>query len=715
MFPRKLHLVIPALLLVPILILMPAIAAANIRAHALADADATKEKAMTRLANEAATISLQDQQALATAIEGHISRQLEELRKRYQTASKHLQQEVGYTAPWISMGKTFWSGEEEASRYFQKMIDTSVAKADISAYREKMGGELQAATVGDATKAYQRYRENFNKILFDSIDETAMLGPLTKALVQELIARVEVTSRQLSVQDKVVDSKEISNLPLASMAALTAIIGARIARSLALTLGENTLIRSAGRYVGALLLGPLAPFALAGSVLYDIFNARSNTFDTLNKTMWASYHDLQQKYAARDFIRGLAQATVAGLEQQLQTDRRATRIELDRFFDGFLVQAKSPGYAEFIAGKNLDDMVKGFKMVAAAFGRDLIDVPYPLKYELASDLGVERGSAMLQKHGQDFVSLYSHQSKAVSQIIQNKRYPDIIADILQDSNSNAALLFYKRSLDRFGTLDDPQTDALILVHQLHPTLRPDDVNKDALTILGANASQLASIKRQAPQIAATTVEWVLRGQMSATLMKRLVSHSDAALLLSLPVQLGPDAASALLSAANEDQLVDFIKTFSTVGGALPNTPAVELLREDGPGHLKAYREGGRRTVTARHTLLKEYGGKIPEEADRTLQWLMAYTSVNAVHKSTIDNLRTIGIPGGLPNVLAIPTASMVMATGLIGPILIVLLFLGGTALAVTRFVFRIPLPFPRRRAIAEREMINVTHLSKRND
>jgi hypothetical protein len=670
---------------------------------------------MTRLANEAAHILPKDQQALATAVERHITRQLDELRKRYATASEHLQHEVGYSTPWWGAGIRLWSGPEEAGRYYQKIVNDAVAKANISAYRERMGEDLQTATTAEATKTYEEYRKRFNSILFDSIHETAMLGPLTKDLVADLIARIQVTSRDLAIQEGLINFKDVKNTPVATTAVITAIIAARIARSLALSLGESTLVRSIGRYAGAIFLGPLAPFALVGSFLYDLWNARTNTFETLNKGMWASYYDLQQQYAAPDFIRGLTQATVAGLEQQLQTDRRATRIELDRFFDGFLAQARSPGYAEFIAGKNHEDMLKGFKMVAAAFGRDLIDVPYPLKYELVSDLGVERASAMLQKHGQDFVGLYSRQPKSVSQIMQNERYPDIIADILHDHDPNAALLFYKRSLDRFGTLTPAQADALTLVRQLHPTMRPDNFNKDALTILGANAPQLAAIKRQAPQIAATTVEWVLRGQMSATFMKRLVSHSDAVLLLSLPIQLGPDAASDLLSAATEDQVVEFIKAFSTVGGALPNTPAVELLREDGPGHLKAYREGGRRTVTVRHALLKEYGGKLPEEADRTLQWLMAYTSANTVHKSTIDNLRTIGVPGGLPNILAIPAASMVMATGLTGPILIVLVFLGGTTLAVTRFVFRVPLPFPlRRRRIAERPMINITQLSKRD-
>ena len=43
-------------------------------------------------------------------------------------------------------------------------------------------------------------------------------------------------------------------------------------------------------------------------------------------------------------LANLTAATIAGLEQQLQTDREVTRVELDRFFDGILIQAQSPGY-----------------------------------------------------------------------------------------------------------------------------------------------------------------------------------------------------------------------------------------------------------------------------------------------------------------------------------------------------------------------------------
>jgi hypothetical protein len=57
----------------------------------------------------------------------------------------------------------------------------------------------------------------------------------------------------------------------------------------------------------------------------------------------------------------------------------------------------------------------------------------------------------------------------------------------------------------------------------------------------------------------------------------------------------------------------------------------------------------------------------------------------------------------------------VAATGLLGPVVIVLVLLSVGGLAIARVAFRIALPFPlRRRRITKRPMINVTQLSKRN-
>jgi hypothetical protein len=315
------------------------------------------------------------------------------------------------------------------------------------------------------------------------------------------------------------------------------------------------------------------------------------------------------------------------------------------------------------------------------------------------------------------VDLYSRERRAVTDVMRNPRYAEIMLDVFSDSQPTVA--FYKHSLDRLGSINAQQTKALILIHQLHPTKNADEINKDALTIIGASASRLAAIKTQNPQAAAATVDWVLHGQMSGMLLKRLAAHGHAATLLSLPLYLGPDTVTQMLGVADETTILKFLADFTAPGES--HARAMAYLREDAAGHLKSYTTspgGGPKAVLARHTLLQEYGGTIPAKADRTLHWLLAHTSVehDQIHKSTIENLHAMGIPGGVvPIFVAIPTARMVAATGLLGPVVIALILLSIGGLAIARVAFRVALPFPlRRRRIAERPMINVTQLSKRS-
>jgi hypothetical protein len=355
--------------------------------------------------------------------------------------------------------------------------------------------------------------------------------------------------------------------------------------------------------------------------------------------------------------------------------------------------------------------------VAAAFGDDFVDIPIDVKYELVSDIGAQKAGDMLQAHGQAFVELYSRERRAVTDVMRNPRYADIMLDVFSDERPTVA--FYKQSLDRLGSLDAQQTGALILIRQLHPTKKAEEINKDALTIIGASASRLAAIKTQNPQAVAATVDWVLHGQMSGTLLNRLTAHGHAVTLLSLPLYLGPDTVTQMLGVADETTILKFLADFTAPGES--QARAMAYLREDAAGHLKSYATtpgGGPKAVLARHVLLQEYGGTLPAEADRTLHWLLAHTSVehDQIHKSTIESLHAMGIPGGIiPIAVAIPTARMVAATGLLGPIAIVLVLLSAAGLAVARVAFRVALPFPLwRRRIAERPMINVTQLSRRN-
>jgi hypothetical protein len=694
----------------------------NARALALSKADATKAKALSRLDTEVASISQKDQKLFADRMNAAIEHELKTLRRSYNKASAYLEGQIGYGTPWKSIGISFWHGEEAAQRFLQGKIDAAVAHADLPAQREKLGEALEAALLENATAQYQAYRAAFNDILYKTVAETGGLGRLTKDLVKGLIARIDATSHELAVKEGIVDTHVAMPLPIGAMAVLSAILAARIAQSLEIMGGRTAATRVAGTRLASLLLGPLSWIAFGVVTIAEIWNARTNAFEASNKALWQSYDDISRELTQPAFVRDMTKATVAGLEQQLETDRRAARIEIDRYFRGMLVQARSPGFEQFIEGRSEEDALKGFQQVAAAFGDELVDVPMHVKYELANDIGVLKAGSMIQKYGQTFVDLYTQDRKALTDVMRNPRHAEIMLDVTQSEKPGVALSFFKQSFDRLGSLDAQQTDALILVRQLHPGKRPEETNKDALTVLGENAGRLAAFKTQNPEAMATLVDWVLQGQLGGTLLQRLTRHGSASTLLSLPLYLGPDAMLALLVAANEDTLVQFVKDFTRPGTPIASSEAVSLLREDGPGHLKAYAApsgGGPHAVIARHTLLQEYGGKLPPDADSTVHWILANTSVDAtsIHKSTIDNLRALGIPGGaIPRILAIPTAVMVASTGLVGPILVLLVFLGGVGLAVSRFVFRLPWPLSRRRPLlAEpvRPMIDVSGLPRR--
>jgi hypothetical protein len=305
MLPRKLHLVIPALLLVPILTLMPALAAASPpspRALALANADATKSAALARLDSEATHISRADQARLADKITRAIEAELNTLRTSYDSASVHLESQIGYGTPWWSAIQRLWNGPEEAQRVFQEKIDASIAYTGLPTRRDKAVAAIDAALLDAATAEYQSYRATFNKILYDTISESGGLGVLTKDLVKELIARIDQTSHQFAVKEDLVDALAAMPSPTASLAALSGIVMARIARSVALTAGQRYAARTVGQSLLSVLAGPVGWGFLAAATAYDIWYARDKAFEECNKVLWQSYHSFAKAY--RDAMLG---------------------------------------------------------------------------------------------------------------------------------------------------------------------------------------------------------------------------------------------------------------------------------------------------------------------------------------------------------------------------------------------------------------------------
>jgi hypothetical protein len=685
----------------------------ELRARAKLEADSIKSKALSRLQTEATYIPEGRKSRFRDAMKFAMERQLQALHERYVTAEAYLQAQIGYGTPWYATWQGFWNNEEAAAKVFQDIIEAAVDTAQIPQAREQMQQELTATLTDNVLALYKNSRQTFNDILYQAIEEKGLLGPLTPDLFKELVQRIDTTSQQLAVQEGVVDAGAVSAFPKMAVQALGLILIGRIAQIMLSRVGVQIgLEKAIGGRLASAFFGPLAWVAIAGSTLYDIISVRSKAVQKCKDAVWKSYTDTSEQLLSDTSLRDMTAAVTAGLEQQLKTDQKAAKIEIDRFLDAFLVQAESPGYLDFAQSRDKPEALRAFKQVAAVFGRDLAEVPFFTKYELTTDIPVDRAQPMIKAHGKAFMDLYQRHPDALKTVMQNERYARIASDVFRHPDSGAVLLFYKEALDRFGNLDANASDALILLRQLHPTKQ--DFHKDTLVILGAVHDRMAAIAQQDPQLAATVVEWVMQGQMSASLMKKLAAQSDASLLFSLPVQLGVEPFIQIMKVSNEDTLLRFVRDFTAGGGRLDQSQAMMLLREDGPGHLLLYTQTGRnpRAVLARHTLLQEYGGRFTPEVEDTLRWLVRYTSVEP-HRGTIESLQTIGIPGRWPDAMARPMASMVSSIGLI-PSFIVLAIGAGAVLLIPVGMLRfrlLRLPFRRRKALAyrsDRDLINVT-------
>jgi hypothetical protein len=106
------------------------------------------------------------------------------------------------------------------------------------------------------------------------------------------------------------------------------------------------------------ITGPIGTAILLGSMLADIYKSKNTAISACKEALWNTYRATEQAYTG-PVLANLTAATIAGLEQQLQTDREATRVELDRFFDGILIQAKSPGFLPFVESRDRAEALKG--------------------------------------------------------------------------------------------------------------------------------------------------------------------------------------------------------------------------------------------------------------------------------------------------------------------------------------------------------------------
>ena len=429
---------------------------------------------------------------------------------------------------------------------------------------------------------------------------------------------------------------------------------ARLALRLGLRTGGKLLAKGLAAKSLAVWLGPLAWFAIGIAVWWDLDEARTKKIKAAQNALRQGYATIESQMLTGEFLDDAAAAAVEGLEQQLQRDREAARTLLDDFFRGLMVQAQSPGYAAFVEGRDEEEGVRALKKVSAAFGTRLAaEVAFGLKYELASRIEAAPAGALIGRHGIGFVELFSRQPETVARLAAHPRHPELFQHVLHANDPDAEMLFFARSLDRFGTLDEAQLEALVLTRLLHPAKRPEDIGKPALTVLGGAADQLDALARHRPEAAARVVDWTLRGMVSGALLKRLSERAERERLFAVMTELGPDTFERAFATAGSPTLLAFVGDFTASwdAGPLAGSQAMALLRADPQGYLRAYaREegGGKRAVEARHALRQAYGTSLSADTERRLHWLLVHTGFDQrdLTKTAMEDLRTAGIPHG---------------------------------------------------------------------
>jgi hypothetical protein len=281
---------------------------AQLRAKALADVDAIKQTALLRLAHEGTHISALQQQQFMQALRQMIDAQLALLKQRYDAASTSLEAQIGYGTPFYAWWKSWWNSQEEAQRVFQDKIDAAIAQAGIPAQREQMNATLEAALLDQATALYAQSRTTFNQILYEAIQETGLLGPLTHDLVQELIDRVDLASYQLAVQEGRIDPHAAIASPTVTGAVLATILTARIAQTLAVQFGVRFLAGGVVAPVLEIVTGPIGLIVLGLSTIKDIYNAKTNAIEACKQHLWQSYHALERLYTSPEFLTSVTDA-----------------------------------------------------------------------------------------------------------------------------------------------------------------------------------------------------------------------------------------------------------------------------------------------------------------------------------------------------------------------------------------------------------------------
>jgi F0F1-type ATP synthase membrane subunit b/b' len=631
---------------------------------AMADAEGRRSRALARIDAAIATLGADARQAL----EQRLARQMEEALRPVRAAVDAARAEIDRT---VGFSDAFSAEERE-----RKLRD-ALARAGIDAALDTLPRDIRERVAREIGVVHDRGSAQLNQVLREEFADP--LGPRAGAvLLADLSDRLTRAARDRLGELPRPDAAAAPHLPTGPLAAGGA---ALIARRVVMGPAAGLIGRALGRSAAVFALSPgkatgagiaidagIAALSLGAFVLESGDATRMAMRDALDAWFAAEVAAPLRDPAMTQLV---ARAGIAGVEEQLRRDRDAAAEVVARAYAGVFEQMRSPGFAGFAARAEEAALRQALFAVPSVFGAEFVELDYATKLELALRIvPTDLARLLVRRHGRAFVALFRAHPHETAAVASMTDAPRAFAHIVASADPEAELLLLSQAIDRLGALDGPQTAALILARRLAPAAPVGRLGADGLVRLAAVAGPLEAAAASRPAEAARLTEQVLDGSLPPPLLLRLLGRTGTPALLDLLDAIGSRRLEALLGIAPVDDIQRYL-------ASVPEAP--RLLLADGPGSLRFFdlpTGGGLRAVLARERVRQGAGGSLEAPAEASLHWLLARTDLPAesMDLGLVRNLSAFGIPGPLwPDGLAVPLAGIVARTGLIAPLLGLLL------------------------------------------
>jgi hypothetical protein len=219
------------------------------------------------------------------------------------------------------------------------------------------------------------------------------------------------------------DTGGVEGLPLAIPLAGAAAIAIR--RLIMSRLGNQLARRLTGSLIGRALGRAATYFAISPGkytgfgVLFDvgvsvvtllamIVQGGQTTRDALKEKLDQWYQtEIRLPLVEKSNVDVIVTGALEGVEEQLRHDRDAAANLIERTYAGVIAQTKSPGFAEFSAHSDDENLSSATFAVPSVFGTEHVEVDYAVKLDLVHRITpVDKARLLVQRHGRRFIDLF---------------------------------------------------------------------------------------------------------------------------------------------------------------------------------------------------------------------------------------------------------------------------------------------------------------------